>query len=314
MHCRETAVAHPRSRSRPPAAFALGLSYLVVQTKPPAGSSPQVWEAYNAQRKAVFDHARADNEKARNEAVTAALALPREDPAELDAAAKKRIRRDLRDAARAHPIPVSVEFSSTSSARAPAPPPHPLGGAMQTRVHWQSELTYTGRSRRAWPPPFDPPRADYVRQVEAAIHVKVDVACLDLGTANMFALHALDGRRAHMTQGEFRAIAKLDSHEEAARHWDKRANLPTLPEIRRPVAAALFRYIAVLHHSIQRFRQEYRSTHRLHARLTVSACTLPGLAPPLSPSAPSIGVRGRAACVYADARVRVRAHTGMCDF
>ena len=99
----------------------------------------------------------------------------------------------------------------------------------------------------------------------------MDVASLDLGTANMVALHALDGRRAKMSQGEYRAISKLDSHEEAARHWDERANLPALPDLRRPVAAVLFRYVAVLHHNMDKFLAKYCSEWRLHARLKLRA-------------------------------------------
>ena len=116
-------------------------------------------------------------------------------------------------------------------------------------------------------------RADFVHGVEAAHGVAVEIAGVDLGIANLFALHSTSGRRSKMSQGEFRALAKLDSYEQQSAEWCRRAQLPTLPDIRRPVARVLFRHLAVLHHYKKKFQEEYSSMHRLHARLTVSADT-----------------------------------------
>ena len=110
----------------------------------------------------------------------------------------------------------------------------------------------------------------------AARRVQIDIACLDLGIANMFALHSVNGQRARMSQGEYRAWAKHDSHEEAAKRWSDEAKLPTLPDVHRPVTRVLLNYLAVLHGNKAKFLSEYCSEWRLHARLTVCECTTQG--------------------------------------
>jgi len=110
---------------------------------------------------------------------------------------------------------------------------------------------------------------DYINFVQDRERVTVEVAGVDLGIANLFSLHSTTGRRARMSQGEYRALAKLDSHEEQAATWARRANLPALPDLNRPGSASLFEYVAVLYKSKQLFDGEYRSLPRLHARLTV---------------------------------------------
>jgi hypothetical protein len=69
----------------------------------------------------------------------------------------------------------------------------------------------------------------------------VVIAGVGWGVANVFYLYN------SMSQGEYRALAKVDSNERQCAAWIKEARLPTLPELRRPHVNTVLTYLCVLY-------------------------------------------------------------------
>jgi hypothetical protein len=123
-----------------------------------------------------------------------------------------------------------------------------------------------------------------VAQLEQEGVYDVVIAGVDWGVANVFYLYDSAGRKACMSQGEYRALAKLDSNERQCAAWIKEARLPTLPELRRPHVETVLTYLCVLYAAFDGFIEEYGSDLRKHANLTVRT-----RAPFLHPSVLTLG-------------------------
>ena len=108
----------------------------------------------------------------------------------------------------------------------------------------------------------------------------VRIVGVDPGIRNLFYAYGVDGSSATMSQGEFRAIAKHDSHGQQLGRLVadaiKKGEITKLPELRhRPDLAAILAYYGARHAQADALDALYNCAAQCHWRLTVRARPTP---------------------------------------